>query len=394
MCVAAALLPLFATRAAAQGLKWSRQVEAAVQHAQRTDRPLMFYLVDRSRRTNDELRRRQAAVFRDPRVAEAARKFVCVELPIDQHPELAQRWNLPARSSRYVVYATPSGEKIHQSGVGAVDDFRRHIRIAYHNYTRHVWENELLDVFRADPPNAAALLAAVRRAGELKIIEADVYVARLVELRSASDALRGAAFETLARLSTKLAIETLVQHAPADERAARALADCDAAGAERMLPFLEHENARVRLLVYDAVTRICRVPKPKNAKFWKNADARAKADELRRVRIWCAKRRCASSSKRVISAPPRSREIARRQRLKQPANRLQIVRAEKSPPAMPKRAAQPACRGFGSATGRRTDGSPTDGRAACGRTPGRAIHADRVVALRRGRSRRRYASPP
>ena len=278
------LLPLLAAPATAQGLKWSRDVEAAVQNARRAQSPMMFYLVDRSRRTNDDLRQRQAAVFRDVRVAAAAKGFVCVELPIDQHPELAHRWGLPERSSRYVVYTTPDGDKVHQSGVGSVDGFVRQIRQGRRQFVQHVWDAELLPVFRANKSDQTELLAAVRRVGDLKITEADFYLAQIVEKREISDGLRGQAFRVLGVLSTKLAVETLVDYALADPRAAKALEECDPIGAERMLSFLESGDARLRAIIYNAVTRICNVARPKNEMFWENADERAQADELRRVR--------------------------------------------------------------------------------------------------------------
>src|SRR5690606_15253688 len=168
-----ALLAAGHSQVAAQSLRFASDVDAAIKTARREDRPLMFYLVDRSRRGNEDLRRRQSRVFRDLRVRRAAAPFVGVELAIDQHPELSRRWQLAPRTDGLVLFADATGEKLHATQTGDANAFLRELNRARRAFAANAWEQRLAARLRDPATPAPELCAALRRVGELEIRDAD-----------------------------------------------------------------------------------------------------------------------------------------------------------------------------------------------------------------------------
>lgn len=270
--------------APAQGLTFTRDAQAATALARRDQRPMMFYLLDRSRRGGNELSRRHAATFRDPRVAHAAALFVCVELSIDQHPDLKRRWMLSRRIDRQVVFTTPDGDKLHQSGVGDPAGFVRNIRRAWAAYGDYEWDRGLRETIQDDDASGEALIRALQRIRKLQIRQADFDVANLLDRPSAQRELRGEVLRTLGTLSTRLTVRRLVTLAADDSDAAGALDLCAPDGAAYMAEWLGSGSQSLDATLAHAIGEICDVPNPKPPRFWQSAnDARRRA-EIHRLR--------------------------------------------------------------------------------------------------------------
>lgn len=268
----------------AQGLSFTRDHEAATALARRARRPMMFYLLDRSRQGSSDLARRHAETFRDRRVSEAAALFVCVELSIDQHPELKRRWMLSRRVDRQVVFATPDGDKLHQSGVGDAGAFRSEIQRAFEAYGQREWEGDLRPAIQRPEASEAALVRALRRIRELNIRDADFDVMQLLERPTSVRELRGEVFATLAALSTRLAVRALVEFAAVDGDAAAALSMCTPVGAQSLAEWLGAGSAELDVAIAGAIAKTCDVASPKPDAFWRSAKDQTRRAEIHRLR--------------------------------------------------------------------------------------------------------------
>jgi len=287
--------------ACGQSLRWESDVEAGVRRAQREQRPILFYLLDRSRRDDRDLRQRQAAVFRDRRVVKMAQRFVLVRLAIDRHPDLRRRWGLGPNADRVVVFASPDGDALLRTGIGAAESFLGDMRRALAEFAWRLWRTRLRAVLRDAQASAKQKLTALQRVRNLRIREAEADLIALIQSDSTEEAVRQAGYRTLAVLSTPRGIEALLEAAREDEQAAEALRLCTPVGAEIMLDRVEPGDEHLRRLVYEAAVRICKIDARKSERFWETADERARLRELRRVRALV---RRAAMRYRMQNPPP------------------------------------------------------------------------------------------
>lgn len=289
-------LPMLATvlllvpRATAQQsptIQWSLQAEQSVAHAQQTKRPLMFWVLGRSQGRDDRIERDQKRAFRDPLVVGLSSRFVTVRLARSRHRDLLAKWNLSPRANLEIVFATPAGDKIDTlSPQGAADagTLARKMTLVFRHYRKQMFSQEIKPKLEGENVKEKDLPAALKLVEEFLILSADQSVIRLLESESLSPGTRKAVYGTLAALSTPASVETLLEHAGEDEQATAALARCTPDAAERMLAELESESPELRLAVYRAVTRICKLRNVKPDRFWQGRIASLKRDEIERVR--------------------------------------------------------------------------------------------------------------
>ncbi len=286
--VAAALL--FMPQAAAQqdaAIQWSLKVEEAVAHAGETKQPLMFWVVGRSDSRDHRLERDQKRAFRDRLVVELSRRFLTVQLSRSRYREQLEEWNLSPWTNLEIVFATPAGEKIDTlapAGVANAEALARKMALVYRHYRGVVFEREIKPKLEDEQASDRDLRLALKLVAEFLILSADQSVIQLLERESLGGAVRDEVYDVLAALSTPASVEALLERARDAERAGAALARCTPDAAERMLPALDGEDADLRLAVYRAVTRICKIRDVKNDRFWQGRNLVIKRKEIERVR--------------------------------------------------------------------------------------------------------------
>jgi len=277
--------PAFAQPAA--GIQWSRDAAQSVALARRTHRPLMFWVLGRSASRDHELEREQKRAFADSLVAEIGSRFVPVKLSRSRYHDVLEQWGLPANANLEIVFTTPDGEVIDRlspGGAAEPDSLARKMTLVFQHYRQGVYERELKEKLTAAPAADSEVKAALEFVNNLLILAADTDVIALLKRAPLSPELRGDVYQTLAVLSTPGSVDALLERAADDEAAASALGGCTPEAAERMLTVLEGDDPRLRLIVYRAVTRICRIPGARPDRFWEGRYERPKQDEVARVR--------------------------------------------------------------------------------------------------------------
>jgi hypothetical protein len=123
---------------------------------------------------------------------------------------------------------------------------------------------------------------------------ADQQLIRMLDNDQLDRTVRKNIYDTLARLSTKNAVDQLAELAQDDKLAAKALEDVNpGAAADFLLEHLVTGEGYVRLDIYRALTRICRIEKPKVDVWWERVDETLKRNEIERVKTQvqeCGKR--------------------------------------------------------------------------------------------------------
>jgi hypothetical protein len=286
--VAAALL--LVPRAAGQpdaAIQWSQKVEQAVAQAQEARRPLMFWVLGRSASRDPQVERDQKRAFRDPLVVELSRRFITARLSRSRYRDLLEEWELPPTTNLEIVFVTPAGGKIDTlapAGVANPGVLARKMALVFQHYRRGVFEAEIKPKLEDEKATDQDLRLAVTLVAEFLILSADQAVIKLLERPRLSSSVRVAAYDALGALSTPASVEALLERAAEDERAGAALRRCTPAAAEQMLPALDADDAGLRLLVYQAVTRICKIRDVKNDRFWEGRNPVVKRKEIERVR--------------------------------------------------------------------------------------------------------------
>lgn len=268
-------------------IPWSQQVEQSVARAQEEKRPLMFWVLSGSRNRDDRIERDQKRAFADPLVRELAGRFVPVRLSRSRYRDLLEKWRLSPRTNLEIVFVTPEGERIDTLAPGGVADpeiFARKMTLVFRHYRGQVFAREIKPQLEDEETPEKALRAALQRIEEFLILSADKGVIDLLERRALGAETRKQAYDTLAALSTPACVEFLLGLAVADERAAAALQHCTPDAAERMLDRLGGDDPELHLVVYQAVTRICKLRDVKRDRFWQGRIASLKRDEIERVR--------------------------------------------------------------------------------------------------------------
>jgi hypothetical protein len=281
---------LLVARASAQPantIQWSLKVEETVARAKQTRQPLMFWVLGRSDSRDDRVERDQKRAFGDPLVLELSSRFATAQLSRSRYSDLLEQWDLPRTTNLEIVFVTPDGDKIDTlapQGVRDPEVLARKMTLVYRHYRAVMFEQELKPKLEDQTTSDEELTRALKLIGQFLILSADQSVAALLERETLGSGVRAAVYETLAMLSTPASVETVLEHAMDDEQAAAALAHCTPDAAEQMLPRLEDEDPQVRLIVYHAVTQICKLRGVKPDRFWDGRNQVVKRKEIERVR--------------------------------------------------------------------------------------------------------------
>lgn len=268
-----------------QSLTWSEDVEKGVAESKRTLKPMMCYVLGREADRDDDIEREQKKAFRDPRVIELSRRFVTVKLSRSRHREQLQKWGLPGDAHLYIVFVTPDGERYGDVGpqaAGIADTLAQKMVLAFREYRQKLFEKELKSRLESEKTEPKDIRIALKVIEEFIIEQADATIVELLQRPKLAEDVRKQALLTLAELSTRVAVKELVDEGVRDEAAAAALRKCTPQAAEYMLEGLDAVSTRV--LVYDAVTKICKIQNVKPEKFWQGDNERIKSEEIARVK--------------------------------------------------------------------------------------------------------------
>lgn len=274
--------------APAQGLRWTMNFEQAIALARKTHKPLMVYIVGRTGDRDDDMEASQKKAFRNPLVAEVARRFVPVKISRSRYRPLLAEWGLPPRTNLEVVFVRPDGkliDRLSPSGVGNAQTFVEKMVLVFRAYRDGFYQQQIRPKLTAADAKPRDILRAVKWIRDFNILSADRDLVELLDRKDLSENVRKRIYDALAQLSTRPAVQALLKRAKSgDKQAVAALSRCTPEAAEWMLDDLGGPDMQAHLLVYHAVTKICRVPKVKPDKFWQVRIERLKREEIERVR--------------------------------------------------------------------------------------------------------------
>ncbi|MEW6249678.1 MAG: ERAP1-like C-terminal domain-containing protein [Planctomycetota bacterium] len=287
--VSASLLGLAAE--AQVPIQWSSNLDRSFTNAQRSLRPLLFYVPATNAGAEDDLDDAQQRVFRDPLIVGlVGERFVPVRVSRSTTSlPFLRSVGAPTLYGGYLLVVAPSGEPVGVIGPAAAANpsaLARALTARFREYRTALFKDQYQELLEDPGAAPAAIERALRVVREFIITAADDSVLKLLQRRNLPANLRTVAYETLAILSTPRSIDALFTAARSRQQpAVRALARATPAAIERLLPELELDNEPGRLATaYSAVAAIARVPNPRPARFWNSDNERVKERELERVR--------------------------------------------------------------------------------------------------------------
>ncbi len=272
----------------AQPVDWVTDVEEGMGKAKGLGVPVLFYL-DTAEEDAEDSGDAQERSFTDGVVRTIVReRFVPVRLRKSAMTEMLLKQLEAKEATPYsIVVATPRGHLVGTIRAGQVakpDTLADQLTALFRKYRTGVFEGDLKPTLEDESAKADQLIEALRVIEKLLIVEADSTVVQLLDREQLSEDVRERAYQTLAVLSTKITVEALLAAAPGDEAAAAALSKCTPDAAEALLPKLDPAKPDVAILVYDTVTRICKVDAVKPELFAEDAPEEAQRQEIERVK--------------------------------------------------------------------------------------------------------------
>lgn len=276
-----------AAQAQERMLRWRTDVENAISEAKKRNMPLMFYITRASDSRDQDIERDQKRSFQDPRVFEMSRKFICVQMSRSQYKDQIEKWGIRSNMQLYVVYCQPDGTKIDWQdplGVATPQGFAEKMARVFAVHRKAVYETDVKPKLVEEKAPAADLKAALETVRQLNVLDADADVAKLLTRKDLDDKTRTDVYDTLAALSTKLAVDALLAEVKAaDDPAAKALQETTPGAAPLLLPSLDKEGPQ-QVAAYNAVVKTCKIKNPKPPRFWEGKNERVKREELERVK--------------------------------------------------------------------------------------------------------------
>lgn len=274
--------------AQSDGIQWSRDVQGAIAASQRTQLPLMFWVLSSSRDRDNNLENDQRAAFRDPEVVRLSQRFITARVSRSANRDLLQELKLPRSTNMEIVFVTPDGtvlDRLSPSGVARPASLAQKMKLVFKAYRQQLFTRELKPTLEKAGAPPQEVRTALERIRDLHITTADKTLLKLLDRPGLDRQTTRLCYETLASLSTKPAVEKLLAlSAEGKPLATEALKQCTPAGAELMLDQLVTEDGLVRLDVYDALVESCGIRKRKSHRWWERAKESLLVKEIKRVK--------------------------------------------------------------------------------------------------------------
>ncbi len=270
-------------------IRWRTEPQQAVREAQANMRPLMVYVLAATRDRDDDVEREQRRSLADPRVLQMSQNFVPLRLSRSQHRDILAQFGLPQSANMIMSFVAPNGDQlgtISAAGIANTESLLEKLALVQRAYAGKIYDSEVKPVLENEDAKPADQRRALLLVRELRITDADQLIITMIEERARlNTGIRKLAYEVLAALSTTESVNKLLDWAwDGDAVATKALERCTPVAAEQMMVELQADAEYFPYPVYQIVTKICNVPKPKREKFFEQAKKRLKEEELERVR--------------------------------------------------------------------------------------------------------------
>lgn len=267
-------------------IQWRTDPRQAVSEAQRAKLPLMVYVLGSTSDRDDRLERGQRRALADPRVLQAAQRFIPLRLSRSANRDVLGDFHLPESANMMMSFVAPDGSKLGDlgaNGVAEAEALYRKLELTFEEYRNRMYRAELQPVLQNEAATPAELRAAIATILQFEITFADRDLLAMLEREGLDAAVRSEVLSALGALSTRPAMVKLIELAKAGEAGAlTALERSNPLAAEMMLPDLQNP-ATFQYGMYRAVTRIVKLPQPKPERFFENANERVRAQELDRL---------------------------------------------------------------------------------------------------------------
>lgn len=270
-----------------QGIIWQSNPQQAVALAQKANRPLLCYVLATTSDRAERLERDQRRALADSKVVSLARRFVCVKISRVRHKEFLEPFHLRENASLEISFVAPTGEQlgsISGGGVAEADTLAEKLYRVFDFHRQKLFDRELRPVLENKDAKPNEIQAALQTVREFTIGGADATVAALLDRGDLDTKTTTRCYDVLAELSTKISVEKLMSLAESgDTKATKALSKCTPAAAEMMLESWITQEGLIRLELYQAMGKICRIKSLKSDKWWQNAKDYLKTKEIDRV---------------------------------------------------------------------------------------------------------------
>ena len=270
------------------GIRWQSDPQQAVAVSQQTQLPLMCYMLGSSDDRDQRLERDQRRAMADPRVILLSKRFVPVRISRVRHRQFLEQLHLRETDNMKISFVAPDGSElgdIGSSGIANADALVQKMALVFDFHRQRMFDRELRPVLENKESKPDEIRTALLRVRDFTIVGADATVAALLDRQGIDKGTGTLCYEVLAQLSTKVAVTKLLERSAAgDETATAALTKCTPEAAEMMLEQLVGADGVVRLDIYRAVGKICRVKSVKADRWWEKAKDRLKTKEIERIR--------------------------------------------------------------------------------------------------------------
>lgn len=270
-----------------QRIQWRTDPQAAVTQAQNVKLPLMCYVLGSTEDRDDRVEAAQRKALTDARVVELSQRFVAVRLSRSGHRDLLPQFGFLPTANMEISFVSTDGKvlaKLPPSAAGDPRTLARTMAQAFGTHRQQLFNTDLRPILENQDAKPAELRAALERIRDFTIVGADTAVAALFERRRLDPKVADLAYQVLSHLSTRGSVSKLLElSAQNEKKATDALARCTPEAAEWMWEQRLTPEGEMRIDVYKAVTRICKISNPKTDKWWESAKEQPRAAELERV---------------------------------------------------------------------------------------------------------------
>jgi hypothetical protein len=270
-----------------QGIQWDTDPQRAVAAAQKTKLPLLIYVLAGSKDRDDKTEQMQRKALDDPRVRRLSQRFICARVSRSAHRDFLQQLHLSPSANMEIFFVAPDGTTLGDlgpGGVGNADSLCQKMSQVFTYYRQRLFDTELRPILEDKDAKPAELRPALERVRDLIITGADVTVATLLDREGLDAKTAALCYQVLAQLSTKAGVAKLLERSVGgDSDATKALSECTPAAAQIMMAQIKTGDGGVRLDIYRAVGRICRIENLKPDKWWEKSKETLQEKELERI---------------------------------------------------------------------------------------------------------------
>ncbi len=276
------LLCCAAAAAQTGDLGWRTDPQPAVAEAKRLNRPLMVYVLGSTRDRDEKLDDAQRRALSDARVQRLAQRFVPLKLSRSVHRDVLKDFGLSESANMMMSFVTPDGKSLGDlgaAGIAQADSLAAKMKLVLRAFAEALYQTELKPVLTSADAKPADVKHALQAVAEQRIIAAETDLVALLDREKPDPALRPAACEALAALSTKTAVTKLLDLSGAgDKAAAKALEKCTPAGAEHLLALLKPDDDPFDYPLYKIVTKLSGIREVKPQKWFDTAKPKARQE--------------------------------------------------------------------------------------------------------------------